>query len=138
MKAMNHSHLYLAMIRQRATDIDSRAQLLGPMLTELDREAVAVPEPVTVRLAKAADWPALRRVAELDSAILPSAPMLVAERDGRLLAALSLGDRAVVADPFVPTADVVALLELRARQIAREARRRPGRALAWALSRAGS
>jgi hypothetical protein len=139
MKAMNHSDFYLAVIRQRASDADARAQMLGPILAaRRDEPASAAPEPLTVRLAVAADWPALTRVAELDSAILPGAPMLVAERDGRLLAALSLSDHAVVADPFVPTADVVALLELRARQIRRDRRRGPGRALAWRPSRAGS
>jgi hypothetical protein len=135
---MNHSDLFLAAIRARSTEIDRRAQLLGPMLSALgDAAAPPAPEPLTVRLAVAADWPALRRIAELDSAAPPPAPLLIGERDGRLLAALSLGDGAVVADPFVPTADVVALLELRARQLGREGRRRPGRAIAWRLLRAG-
>ncbi|HZL54114.1 MAG TPA: hypothetical protein VFC22_00660 [Solirubrobacteraceae bacterium] len=136
---MNHSTLFLTLIRQRADDIDRRAQMLGPLLAGLaDEPAPAAPEPLTVRLGRAADWPALSLVAELDSASLPAAPLLVGERDGRLIAALSLSDGAVVANPFLQTADVVALLELRARQISREARRRPGRAIAWRLSRAGS
>jgi hypothetical protein len=60
----------------------------------------------------------------------------VGERDGRPVAAVSLSDGAVIADPFVATADVVALLQLRARQLGGQRRRRPGRALAWRLSRA--
>jgi hypothetical protein len=136
---MNHSNLFLTLIRQRADDIDRRAQMLGPLLAGLaDEPAPAAPEPLTVRLGRAADWPALSLVAELDSASLPAAPLLVGERDGRLIAVLSLSDGAVVANPFLQTADVVALLELRARQISREGRRRPGRAIAWRLSRAGS
>ena len=135
---MNHSDLYLAVIRQRAHDIDARAQRLGPMLSALgERPAAVAPDPLTVRIANAGDWPALRVLAELDSALLPPAPLLVGERDGRAIVALSLSDGAVVANPFVPTADVVALLELRARQLRRDGRRRPGRALAWRLSRAG-
>jgi hypothetical protein len=136
---MNNSNLLLAMIRQRANDVDRRAQMLGPLLAGLaDESAPVAPEPLTVRLGRAADWPALSRVAELDSASLPAPPLLVGERDGRLIAALSLSNGAVVANPFLPTADVVALLELRARQLRREGRRRPGRAIAWRLSRAGN
>lgn len=137
---MNHSDLYLAVIRQRANDIDERAQRIGPMLAALgDRPASRVRDPLTVRFAAAADAPELALLAELDCAPLPTAPLLVGERDGRPIVALSLSDGAVVANPFVPTADVVALLELRARQLGRSGRRRPGRrrAIAWRLLRAG-
>jgi hypothetical protein len=137
---MNHSGFYLEVIRQRATEIERRAERFGPLLAAAaaaaPAEATAAPEPLTVRLACAADWPRLRDVAELDSAPLPSAPLLVGERDGRPVAAVSLSDGAVIADPFVATADVVALLQLRARQLGGQRRRRPGRALAWRLSRA--
>jgi hypothetical protein len=136
---MNHANLFLALIHQRASDIDRRAQMLGPLLAALaDEPAPAATEPLTVRLGHAADWPALGLVAELDSSSLPAAPLLVGERDGRLIAALSLSDGTVVANPFVPSADVVALLELRARQISRQGHRRPRRAIAWRLSRAGN
>ncbi|HEY1776649.1 MAG TPA: hypothetical protein VGG41_10870 [Solirubrobacteraceae bacterium] len=137
-QAMNHSGLYIELIHQRAVEIDRRAQRLGPLLAAAaaPQAAATAPEPVTVRLACAADWPRLRDVAELDSSLLPAAPLLVGERDGRAVAALSLSSGAVIADPFVATADVVALLHLRARQLGAERRRRPARALAWRLSRA--
>jgi len=137
---VTHSDLYLAVIRQRADDIEGRAQRVGPMLAALgDRPAAGSRDPLTVRLAAAADAPALALLAELDCAPLPAPPLLVGERDGRPIVALSLSDGAVVANPFVPTADVVALLELRARQLGRKRRRRPGRrsASAWRLLRAG-
>lgn len=137
---MNHSELYLAAIRQRAREIDERAQRIGPMLEALKgRSDAPSHDPLTVRFARAADEPALRLLAELDCASLPSVPVLVGERDGRAVAALSLTDGAVVADPFAPTADVVALLELRARQLGRRGRGRLGRrrAVAWRLIRAG-
>jgi len=135
---MNQSGLHLEVIRQRAMEIERRAEHLGPLLAAASApaEVTAAGEPLTVRLACAADWPRLREVAELDSAMLPSAPLLVGERDGRAVAALSLSDGAVIADPFVASADVVALLRLRARQLGVERRRRPGRALALRLSRA--
>ena len=52
--------------------------------------------------------------------------MLVAEADSRMLAALPLGSGRPIADPFEPSAEAVALLELRAAQLngRREASRR--------------
>jgi hypothetical protein len=74
---------------------------------------------ITVRRALASDTSALTRLAELDSATAPRGPALVAEADSRLLAALPLGSGRAIADPFEPTAEVVALLELRAAQLAK-------------------
>lgn len=69
---------------------------------------------VVLRRATAADERDLRDLAELDSTRLGPGPHLVAEVDGRLLAAVSLHDGASVADPFRPTAGHVALLRARA------------------------
>lgn len=71
-------------------------------------------EPVTVRPAYSADDPALRQLAALDCAAVPPAPLLLAEVDGELRAALSLWDGAVIADPFHPTIALVELLRARA------------------------
>jgi hypothetical protein len=60
----------------------------------------------------------------LDSARPPTGPALVAVADSRLLAALPLGSGRPIADPFEPTAGIVALLELRAKQIAATPERR--------------
>ena len=65
---------------------------------------------VTLRPAGSADELALRRLAALDSARAPHGETLVAERDGALIAAVSADGRTAIADPFVPTAGVVALL----------------------------
>jgi hypothetical protein len=67
-------------------------------------------EAVTIRLATAADDEAIARVAGRDSRRVPPAPWLVAERGERIDAVLSLRTREYVADPFVRTADLVALL----------------------------
>jgi hypothetical protein len=77
---------------------------------------------VTVRAAGPGDAGALERLAALDERPLPQAPLLIGEVGCLALAALSLADNSVVADPFVPTREVVAVLKLRARQL-----RRPGR-----------
>jgi hypothetical protein len=57
------------------------------------------------------------RLAELDSQRPLTGPALVGEIDGRPAAAISLTDRRVVADPFQHTAQLVALLRMRARAV---------------------
>jgi hypothetical protein len=71
---------------------------------------------VLIRAARGSDGPALTALAALDSATVPAGSLLVAEADGDLVAALSPASGARIADPFRPTRDVVALLELRARR----------------------
>jgi hypothetical protein len=72
---------------------------------------------VTVRRSRSADESGLARLAALDSARPLQGPALVAEADSRLLAAVPFGSGRAIADPFEPTAEVVALLELRRRQL---------------------
>jgi hypothetical protein len=67
---------------------------------------------VVIRSARGSDGRALEDLARLDSQRPLTGDALVAEQDGRLVAAID-GER-VIADPFRPTADVVALLNLRA------------------------
>ena len=81
---------------------------------------------LTVRSATSADSAAAERLARLDSTTPLRGPALLAEADGRLVAALSLEDGRAVADPFTRSADAVALLRLRARQQRSGAARRLG------------
>jgi hypothetical protein len=69
---------------------------------------------VLIRAARGSDGTALHRLAALDSASVPAGELLVAETDGALVAAIDPATGAAIADPFRPTSDVVALLELRA------------------------
>ncbi|HET6505699.1 MAG TPA: hypothetical protein VFG42_02810 [Baekduia sp.] len=71
---------------------------------------------LVIRPAYPDDHAPLERLARLDSQrpLAGRGPVLVAERDGRILAALSVADGRAIADPFAPTADLVALLRLRA------------------------
>jgi hypothetical protein len=71
-------------------------------------------QPITLRRANGSDAAELERVAQRDSSPLPPAPRLVALRDGRIDAAISLATGAVVADPFRPTADLCELLRVHA------------------------
>ena len=73
---------------------------------------------ISIRLSTRSDGPALARLAALDSAPAPLGSVLVAEVDGRIVAARSLGTRGrAISDPFRPSAYARELLELRATQI---------------------
>lgn len=72
---------------------------------------------IGIRILGGADRGELTRLAELDSAAVPGGRVLGAALDGRLVAAISLSDRSVVANPFVPTAELLALLRRRADQL---------------------
>jgi hypothetical protein len=74
-------------------------------------------EGLTLRLATSADRPALARLAELEQASRPAEPVLLGVVMQRPIAALSLSDGSVIADPFAPTAQLIELLRLRARQL---------------------
>ncbi len=93
--------------------------------------------PITVRPASGADDAELTRLAALDSAEPLAGPSLVAEQDGRIVAALGLGDGRVVADPFVLSAAAAEMLGVRARQVTavRRPLRRRIRARRLALAR---
>jgi hypothetical protein len=73
---------------------------------------------LAIRLATEADNSHLIQLAALDSAAAPHGPVLVADLDGEIVAAHSLERARSISDPFRPTADLRALLELRARQAA--------------------
>ena len=73
---------------------------------------------LTIRLAEAQDHHALTRLAQRDSARLPAAPLLIAAAGDELIAATSLADGSVLADPFRHSAGAAQLLVERARQIA--------------------
>ena len=81
---------------------------------------------LTLRLGFPDDELALRRLAALDSAEPLRGPALLAEVDGELRAALSLGDGRVIADPFRHSAAVVVMLRSRAAQLRARPERRRG------------
>jgi hypothetical protein len=76
-----------------------------------------ISQDVTIRWALSADLPALERVAGLDSKRLPAGPLLVAMVNGQIWAALAVLDDAAIADPFVPSGNLVGLLRTRASQL---------------------
>jgi hypothetical protein len=67
-----------------------------------------------IRLAGDGDEAALDRLAQLDSAAPLEHPILVGEIGDRVAAALDLDTGRAIADPFVPTANLLAHLRVRA------------------------
>ncbi|MGH2862448.1 MAG: hypothetical protein ACRDLT_13225 [Solirubrobacteraceae bacterium] len=117
---MNPSELTFRMAQARLAELHRRAadarRLTGPGSPR------ARLVPVTIRYADSLDDAALTKLAALDSAEPLTLPVLVADVEGELRAALSLVDSAVVADPFRPTVELVELLRTRADQLAGEPR----------------
>jgi hypothetical protein len=91
-------------------------------------DAPSPPPRVALRQAEADDAPGLRMLAELDEAPKLAGEALIALIEGEVVAAISLDDGRVLANPFVASSDAVALLKLRAHQLrdrgARPRRRR--------------
>ncbi|MBA3298638.1 MAG: hypothetical protein H0U24_01020 [Thermoleophilaceae bacterium] len=79
---------------------------------------MSIPDDLTLRLSAPDDALALGRLAQLDSTLYDGSSALIAEVSGRLVAALPLDGGAAFADPFRPSAELVALLRLRLDQLA--------------------
>jgi hypothetical protein len=81
---------------------------------ELDHANTSDPtQTIALRLAQPDEARDVARLAALDDAPRPDGQVLLALVDGRAVAALSLRDGRVVANPFEFTEDAVALLRLR-------------------------
>lgn len=108
-------HVTLALARARTDDLlrAAAAHRRGPEPPPAADDAASV----TLRFGFPDDAAGLARLAELDSARPPDDPVLLAEVDGKLRAALSLRDGAVTADPFHSTGALVELLRARGRQL---------------------
>jgi hypothetical protein len=76
-----------------------------------------IDEPITIRAAAVQDGPAIARLAVLDGHTLPAGEQLVAEADGRIVAAAEVTSGKTVADPFRPSAGAARLVALRAKQL---------------------
>ena len=108
-----HPQLTLLLARARQQDLIAAAERARGV------SSAAQPfwGPIIVRIATAGDRSSLERLAALQSTKRPTGATLIGELQERPVAALSLSDGTVIADPFVATGDVVALLRVRARQL---------------------
>jgi hypothetical protein len=110
---MFNDHLLRTLSNYRADDARRGRATVEPTVRP-KRSRARAHDAVTIRHAQPADAEALQRLAAMDSRRVPSGELYVAERDGRLAAAVSIDTGAVIADPFEPTAAVVDLLRLHA------------------------
>jgi hypothetical protein len=123
-------------LRQNRLELERKLRLA--QLRPARRPAPSPPaEPLTLRLSGVQDDDALDRLAALEGRPAPKGQHVVAEVAGVVVAALPLGPGSVLADPFRPTAHLLPLLELRARQLA-DAPRRGRRPAAWVALRSSS
>lgn len=117
------SEMNVMVAREHVSDMRRRSA----RVQEIDRVATATSHPtLELRLASVDDGEAVHRIAALDDARALDGQVLLAIIDGEPVAALSLLDGRVVANPFVRTSEAVELLRRWAddRSPAR-ARRRP-------------
>ena len=118
MLSMFNDHLLRTLSETRVADarrdLRQHAEARGGPGQHAILKRVAQDAPLTIRHANAADFPALERLAALDSRRIPTGELFVAEAEGRLLAATSLDTGAIVADPFEHTATIVELLRAHA------------------------
>lgn len=80
-------------------------------------------DPVELRLLREHETSLARRLAALDDADELVGQIMLARVGGEAVAAVSLSDQRVVADPFFPTSEAVALLRLRAAQLSPKGQR---------------
>jgi hypothetical protein len=80
-------------------------------------ENLTMTPPITIRKSEDTDIAQLWRLAQLDSAPVLEGPALLAEYDGRPVAAVSLDGERAIADPFEPTQGIVTLLRTWASQL---------------------
>jgi hypothetical protein len=71
---------------------------------------------VMLRAARPDDAPDVARLAALDSRRVPAGPLLLAEENGVLRAALAVRSGDAIADPFAPTEHLLVLLRRHARR----------------------
>ncbi len=114
---------------QITIDDNARELELGAQRAFLAQQPQQTPAPaetVVLRLCSVHDDDVLDSLAQLEGVPAPSGRLVVAEVDGIVVAAYPLGNGAPLADPFRPTAHLIPLLELRARQLAPTERRGRG------------
>ena len=113
--------------QQRAAELRGQARRRHPEADGFYREHQAT---VELRLARADEDRAVRRLAQLDDAPELEGPAMLAVVNGEAIAAMSMSDLRVVANPFVRTEHAVKLLRLRAAHLSNHReRRRPLRLL---------
>ena len=103
--------LHMLFARERLQDDHGRFE------PETDGTATLEPESITIRPPGPGDASAVELLAELDDSRVPAGPLLLAEVEGTIEAALAIENSESIANPFAASAGIVSLLELRAEQL---------------------
>ena len=117
--AVMHSDLHIHLGRDRAAErpVQTRGRAGVPFRDQSTDPIIAL------RLAHADEQGEISRLAGLHEAPAPSGEVLLGLVDGTPVAALSLTDGRVVADPFAHSGEVVELLRVRADRLGAPRRR---------------
>ena len=89
----------------------------GTLAPEDEGTATLAPETITIRPLREADVAAVRRLAELEERPVPPGPLLLAEVEGAIEAAVALEGGETVANPFATSGEAVSLLRVRREQL---------------------
>ena len=89
----------------------------GALEPPAEGDATLAPESITIRPLREDDVEAVERLAELDDRPVPPGPLLLAEVEGTVEAAVALEGDETIANPFSPSGEAVSLLRLRAEQL---------------------
>ena len=84
---------------------------------EDDGTATLEPESITIRPLRVEDVPAVELLAELEERPVPPGPLLLAEVEGTIEAAIGVEGGETVANPFSESGGAVSLLHVRAAQL---------------------
>jgi hypothetical protein len=120
---MSHPELSMRIAQARTDELRRRAatpRWTGS--TSGATEPTGTVAPLTIRFVDSQDRRALAALAELDSSEPLELPVLVAELQGELRAALSMADARVIADPFHPATELIELLRTRGQELAADPR----------------
>lgn len=101
------------MLRDTAMRTDHGGNPMKPRQQTQNQQPTTHGSAILIRPGTGADSPALERLAQLDSASPLAGDVLVAERAGEPVAAITVETGSAIADPFQLTADIVAMLAVR-------------------------
>ncbi|MGO9884434.1 MAG: hypothetical protein ACLPV4_15635 [Solirubrobacteraceae bacterium] len=117
------------MASEHVADLRRMADRQRLVTTPSAAEPASLYQTIALRIAQPDEDVLVARLAALDDAPALERPVLLAVADGEPIAALSLADGRVVANPFVATAHAVTLLRVREQHLRDAAPRRGWRAI---------
>ena len=110
-----HPEFRQALLQERTRELERAGR--RPRQERRERATRQGGEAIVLRLQTVDDDGALRRLAALEGRPAPAGQCVLAEVEGTVVAPLPLGGGVPIAHPFVPTVELLPLLELRARQL---------------------